>query len=73
MVESKGDVTYGNYLKWREILPTEPPRRPDPERPAAPPMMRSEKWKFGLIGSKCTGLRHAAVAAAAGMCQMPRI
>ena len=53
MVESKGDVTYGNYLKWREILPTEPPRRPDPERPAAPPMMRSEKWKFGLIGSKC--------------------
>jgi hydroxymethylglutaryl-CoA synthase len=54
MVESKGDVTYGNYLKWREILPTEPPRRPDPERPAAPPMMRSEKWKFGLIGSRCT-------------------
>ena len=53
MVESKGDVSYGNYLKWREILPTEPPRRPDPERPAAPPMMRSEKWKFGLIGSRC--------------------
>jgi hydroxymethylglutaryl-CoA synthase len=54
MVESKGDVSYGNYLKWREILPTEPPRRPDPERPAAPPMMRAEKWKFGLIGSRCT-------------------
>jgi hydroxymethylglutaryl-CoA synthase len=53
MVESKGDVTYANYLKWREILPTEPPRRPDPDRPAAPPMMRAEKWKFGLIGSKC--------------------
>jgi hydroxymethylglutaryl-CoA synthase len=54
MIESKGDVSYGNYLKWRQILPTEPPRRPDPERPAAPPMMRSEKWKFGLIGSRCT-------------------
>jgi hydroxymethylglutaryl-CoA synthase len=54
MVESKGDVTYGNYLKWREILPTEPPRRPDPERPAGPPMFRSEKWKFGLVGSRCT-------------------
>jgi hydroxymethylglutaryl-CoA synthase len=53
MVESKGDVSYGSYLKWREILPTEPPRRPDPERPAAPPMMRSEKWKFGLVGSRC--------------------
>jgi hydroxymethylglutaryl-CoA synthase len=54
MIESKGDVSYGNYLKWRQILPTEPPRRPDPERPAAPPMMRSEKWKYGLIGSRCT-------------------
>jgi 3-hydroxy-3-methylglutaryl CoA synthase/uncharacterized OB-fold protein len=54
MIESKGDVTYANYLKWREILPTEPPRRPDPDRPAGPPMMRSEKWKFGFIGSRCT-------------------
>jgi hydroxymethylglutaryl-CoA synthase len=54
MIESKGDVSYGNYLKWREILPTEPPRRPDPDRPAGPPMMRSEKWKFGFIGSRCT-------------------
>ena len=53
MIESKGDVSYGSYLKWREILPTEPPRRPDPERPAAPPMMRAEKWKYGLIGSRC--------------------
>lgn len=52
-IESKGDVTYGNYLKWREILPTEPPRRPDPDRPAGPPMLRSERWKYGFIGSKC--------------------
>jgi hydroxymethylglutaryl-CoA synthase len=54
MIESKGDVSYANYLKWRQILPTEPPRRPDPERPAAPPMMRSAQWKFGLVGSRCT-------------------
>ncbi|MGH7915940.1 MAG: zinc ribbon domain-containing protein [Candidatus Binataceae bacterium] len=54
MIESKGEVSYGNYLKWREILPTEPPRRPDPERPAGPPMLRAEKWKFGFIGSRCT-------------------
>lgn len=53
MIESKGDVSYGNYLKWREILPTEPPRRPDPDRPAAPPMLRSSQWKFGFIGSRC--------------------
>lgn len=54
MIESKGDVSYASYLKWREILPTEPPRRPDPDRPAGPPMMRSAQWKFGFIGSKCT-------------------
>ncbi|MFZ0888265.1 MAG: OB-fold domain-containing protein [Candidatus Binataceae bacterium] len=54
LIESKGDVSYGNYLKWREILPTEPPRRPDPVRPAAPPMLRSERWKYGLVGSRCT-------------------
>ncbi len=54
LIESKGDVSYGSYLKWREILPTEPPRRPDPERPAGPPMLRAEKWKYGLIGSRCT-------------------
>ncbi len=53
-IESKGDVSYGNYLKWREILPTEPPRRPDPDRPAGPPMLRSQSWKFGFVGSKCT-------------------
>ncbi len=53
MIESKGDVSYGNYLKWREILPTEPPRRPDPERPAGPPMFRAERWKFGFVGSRC--------------------
>jgi hydroxymethylglutaryl-CoA synthase len=53
-IESKGDVSYGNYLKWREILPTEPPRRPDPDRPAGPPMLRAQQWKFGFIGSKCT-------------------
>ncbi len=54
LIESKGDVAYARYLKWREILPTEPPRRPDPDRPAGPPMLRSETWKFGFIGSKCT-------------------
>ncbi len=54
MIESKGEVTYGTYLKWREILPTEAPRRPDPDRPSAPAMLRNATWKYGLIGSKCT-------------------
>ena len=54
LIESKGKVGYGTYLKWREILPTEPPRRPDPDRPGAPPMLRSAAWKYGFVGSRCT-------------------
>jgi hydroxymethylglutaryl-CoA synthase len=53
LIESKGPVGYGTYLKWREVLPTEPPRRPDPERPAGPPMLRASAWKFGFVGAKC--------------------
>ena len=46
-------LPYPTYLKWRGILPYEPPRRPDPPRPAAPPMRRSERWKYAFVGSRC--------------------
>ena len=53
-VESKrNDLSYARYLKWREILPFEKPRRPDPARPAAPPAFRNRHWKFGFVGSVC--------------------
>jgi 3-hydroxy-3-methylglutaryl CoA synthase/uncharacterized OB-fold protein len=48
-----GRVTYATFLTWRGFLPREPPRRPDPERPAAPPSFRAESWKFGFTGSRC--------------------
>lgn len=53
-------LSYTRYLKWRGILETEPPRRPDPERPAGPPSLRTHRWKFALVGSECTacGARH---------------
>ncbi|MDJ0852751.1 MAG: OB-fold domain-containing protein [Myxococcota bacterium] len=49
----RNDLPYNTYLKWRGILPFEPPRRPDPERPCAPPMHRHESWKLGFVGARC--------------------
>jgi hydroxymethylglutaryl-CoA synthase len=46
-------LPYNTYLKWRGILPFEPPRRPEPERPAAPPMRRADHWKYAFVGSRC--------------------
>ena len=56
----RDDLGYQTFLTWRGFLQREPPRRPDPERPAAPPSLRTEPWKFGFVGSKCTacGTRH---------------
>jgi 3-hydroxy-3-methylglutaryl CoA synthase/uncharacterized OB-fold protein len=53
-------VSYANFLTWRGLLDREPPRRPDPDRPAGPPAFRSEPWKFGFNGSRCNacGTRH---------------
>jgi 3-hydroxy-3-methylglutaryl CoA synthase/uncharacterized OB-fold protein len=53
-------VAHTDVLVWRGLLRREPPRRPDPDRPAAPPSSRNAAWKFGLVGSRCTecGTRH---------------
>jgi hydroxymethylglutaryl-CoA synthase len=53
-------VSYANFLTWRNMLQREPPRRPDPDRPAAPPSFRSDPWKFGFEASRCRGcgMRH---------------
>ena len=53
-------VPYATFLTWRGFLDREPPRRPDPESPAAPPSFRAESWKFAFTGSRCQacGTRH---------------
>jgi len=53
-------LAYATFLSWRDLLEREPPRRPDPEAPAAPPSFRSEGWKFGFVASRCEscGARH---------------
>lgn len=48
------ELSYATYLTWRGLLEREPPRRPEPERPAAPPSQRGEAWKFGFVGTRCT-------------------
>jgi hydroxymethylglutaryl-CoA synthase len=55
-----GKVSYASFLTWRGFLRREPPRRPDPQPPAAPPAFRAEAWKFGFTGSRCQacGARH---------------
>ena len=47
------EVTYATYLMWRGLLERDPPRRPEPDRPAGPPAARSEAWKFAFVGSAC--------------------
>jgi hydroxymethylglutaryl-CoA synthase len=54
------DLSYAAFLSWRGQLHREPPRRPDPERPGAPTVHRSEGWKYAFEASTCTacGFRH---------------
>ncbi|HEY6471307.1 MAG TPA: OB-fold domain-containing protein [Acidimicrobiales bacterium] len=56
----RDDLPYASFLTWRAQLHREPPRRPDPERPGAPTVHRSEEWKYAFAASRCTacGFRH---------------
>ena len=53
LASKRTDLAYNAYLKWRGILPFEPPRRPDPDRPSGPVMRRHEHWKYAFYGSRC--------------------
>ncbi len=47
------DVDHLTYLTWRGLIEQEPPRRPEPDRVAAPPSARERDWKFGFTASCC--------------------
>jgi hydroxymethylglutaryl-CoA synthase len=51
-------VSYGQYLAWRGVLDVEPPRRPAPVRPAAPPSWRNRRWKYGTVAAQCNSCGH---------------
>ncbi len=46
-------ANYLKYLSWRGLVDFEPPRRPEPDKPAGPPSARTQEWKFGLTGTRC--------------------
>ncbi len=46
-------VRYTDFLSWRGLLSKEPPRRPDPQGPAAPPTHRSSRYKYGFVAHRC--------------------
>ncbi|HVW30984.1 MAG TPA: OB-fold domain-containing protein, partial [Acidimicrobiia bacterium] len=48
-------LRYATFLTWRGVLGKEPPRRPDPDPPAAPPAHRRERYKYAFVGTRCEG------------------
>lgn len=60
IADGNDSLDYNKFLTWRGFLDREPPRRPDPVPPAAPPSARNTKWKYGFMGSRdrATGMVH---------------
>jgi uncharacterized OB-fold protein len=59
-VELGGELPYGKFLSWRQMVTVEPPRRPEPARVSGSAAGRSEEWKLGFVGSRdrSTGALH---------------
>jgi len=62
-LENKRYLPYVKYLRWRDILPTEPPLRVPPEKPSASALWRDNQ-SLALLGVKCQ---------ACGTIQYPRL
>lgn len=52
IADGNDSLGYQTFLTWRGFLDREPPRRPDPVPPAAPPSSRMVDWKYGFMGSR---------------------
>jgi 3-hydroxy-3-methylglutaryl CoA synthase len=53
MAISKANTTYQKYLRWRDLVNTEPPMRPKTEPASAPALYRDRLCGLALYGSKC--------------------
>jgi hydroxymethylglutaryl-CoA synthase len=49
------ELDYPSFMTWRGFLEREPPRRPEPDRPASPPSLRGNAWKYGFVGAQDDG------------------
>ena len=54
IADGRDDLAYNTFLTWRGFLDREPPRRPDPDAYYAPPALRTDAWKYGFVGARCT-------------------
>jgi 3-hydroxy-3-methylglutaryl CoA synthase/uncharacterized OB-fold protein len=52
---TNADLDYPSFMTWRGFLQREPPRRPEPDRPASPPSLRGNAWKYGFVGAQDDG------------------
>lgn len=70
LAAGRGGLSYETFLTWRGMLEREPPRRPDPVAPAAPPSLRRDPWKFAFTASACEecGERHLPPARVCARC-----
>jgi hydroxymethylglutaryl-CoA synthase len=64
-------MPYASFLSWRGMLDREPPRRPDPDPPYAPPAYRRSAWKYAFVASRCEkcGARHLPVSRVCASCR----
>jgi hydroxymethylglutaryl-CoA synthase len=53
MLNSKAMTSYQKYLRWRELVDLEPPKRPREEPASAVALHRDTKCGLALYGSKC--------------------
>ena len=51
IAQTNDALGYAQFLTWKGQLRREPPRRPEPDRPAGPPSLRTNQWKYGFVGS----------------------
>lgn len=44
-------LPYAKFLSWRQMLPIDPPRRPEPARMSASAAARATDWKYSFVGN----------------------